>query len=623
MGFLQRRRDSSATSASKQALFVGSPGSPGSTRGGVTVSIVPSRTSGVAPLGVRFEASVTGSGVMYPFHELLYEWDFGYAAGNFAYGSTLENAKRFATGPVAAHVFQEGGTPGTRTVTLTVKRRTGGTTETIGTDSVVITATSSFTQFNVADKIVLYGSDATTAGAAIFTNVSVGDARNTTSVDLADIADDITNGVRAWIFKGGETFTFTSGDFSMTTGGDPSAVIGGQTAGWGSGKPTLAMTPSSGFGGFHWEDSQDGNDDCRLIQLIIDCGGATGSRAVRTQARLDHLLLLGIDARNTGSHCFECTSGNFVDEGFGTNHFIHGCVTGGGSSQGGSAIRWECDGLSVQGCDLDNSLVTATGTHVIRGGGLNAVWSHNDITGQNVDGATGQAFKFQGFSAGEVLGDPVVGTMVVGDNVITGHMADWIHIGNADTPSGEVFRDIILERNYLLIPATSNQTSALSRAVDIFGPDTARITVRNNVFDASNPFDSWVRAIELDDTEGGTLDLIWIYNNTLSNEDSPTVPYINVDAGATNVHCSNNLGSHDGGGGSPAAVTGSPDTNSNNVFVTDNPFSTNPPTAIAHFVLGAGASEIDGGGEVAGLFDDYQRDAISTTPNIGAFQTNA
>src|SRR5688572_27680649 len=95
--------------------------------GAVNPSFVPSRTSGVAPLAVFFDATgTTADGVTNPFHTLGYQWNFGDAAATWA---TTGAPKNLATGPVAAHVFDN---PGTYTVSLTV---------TNGVDSHTVTAT--------------------------------------------------------------------------------------------------------------------------------------------------------------------------------------------------------------------------------------------------------------------------------------------------------------------------------------------------------------------------------------------------------------------------------------------------------------------------------------------------
>lgn len=82
------------------------------------VTIDPSRTSGVAPLAVFFDASgTTSTNTSYPFTELSYHWSFG-DDPNAKFKLTTNRPKNESLDPVAGHVFE---TPGTYTVTLTVR----------------------------------------------------------------------------------------------------------------------------------------------------------------------------------------------------------------------------------------------------------------------------------------------------------------------------------------------------------------------------------------------------------------------------------------------------------------------------------------------------------------------
>jgi len=73
--------------------------------GGIVLSLVPARTSGVAPLAVFFDASgTTDIGVTTrPFHDLEYTWSFGDpGSGTWASGAQPGvSSRNSATGPVA------------------------------------------------------------------------------------------------------------------------------------------------------------------------------------------------------------------------------------------------------------------------------------------------------------------------------------------------------------------------------------------------------------------------------------------------------------------------------------------------------------------------------------------
>lgn len=87
----------------------------------INISVIASRTSGVAPLSVFFDATgTTDSITKRPFHDLQYTWSFGDSAkgATWAYGANPgKNSRNDSSGPVAAHVFE---TPGIYTVTTTV-----------------------------------------------------------------------------------------------------------------------------------------------------------------------------------------------------------------------------------------------------------------------------------------------------------------------------------------------------------------------------------------------------------------------------------------------------------------------------------------------------------------------
>lgn len=92
----------------------------GTATGDITVVVAPSRTTGVAPLAVFFDASGTTGLEGGDFLSASFSWDFGDpVAGEW---STTGLSRNTATGFLAAHVFE---TPGTYTVTVTVIDRTG------------------------------------------------------------------------------------------------------------------------------------------------------------------------------------------------------------------------------------------------------------------------------------------------------------------------------------------------------------------------------------------------------------------------------------------------------------------------------------------------------------------
>ncbi len=105
------------------------PTSPttGTTGNTVTARLLPSRTTGVAPLAVLFDATDTSSSVAGTdsFRQVKYSFDFGDERGqNWATSGLSKNVE--TSGPVAAHVFE---VPGTYTVKLRATDTNGSTSD--------------------------------------------------------------------------------------------------------------------------------------------------------------------------------------------------------------------------------------------------------------------------------------------------------------------------------------------------------------------------------------------------------------------------------------------------------------------------------------------------------------
>ena len=123
--------------------------------GTITAALAASRTSGPAPLAVRFDAiGTTHSGGLDTFREVYYEFTFDDAgSGNWPNTSDSRNTER--GGPIAAHVFESAGS---YTVTVTAVDASGITdTETVsitvsdpdtyysGTNTVCVSPSSNYT----------------------------------------------------------------------------------------------------------------------------------------------------------------------------------------------------------------------------------------------------------------------------------------------------------------------------------------------------------------------------------------------------------------------------------------------------------------------------------------------
>src|SRR5712692_1457548 len=163
--------------------------------GPITLSLVASRLSGVAPLAVFFDATGTTTTVKTrPFHDLEYRWDFGDpGSGNWrpTDGSATGRSRNLATGPVATHVFES---PGTYTIAMTALNGTN-------------TASSSCVQITVQDPAAVFSGANTTCFSTSnnFTGCPAG-ARQIMTSDFVQVA---TFGAanRRLLLRRGETWT--------------------------------------------------------------------------------------------------------------------------------------------------------------------------------------------------------------------------------------------------------------------------------------------------------------------------------------------------------------------------------------------------------------------------------
>lgn len=158
----------------------------------VEPALAVSRTDGVGPLGVVFDATATTASSGDAFNDLLYFFDFGNSsAGTYEYGLLAgQTNDRYMGGPIAAHVYE---TPGSYTATLWVydgSKIWGPVTQAI----------------TVADPDVVYAGTLTTVVSTDgdFTGAPSG-AVQVTSSDF-DAQGTLMTSNRRVLFKRGQTF---------------------------------------------------------------------------------------------------------------------------------------------------------------------------------------------------------------------------------------------------------------------------------------------------------------------------------------------------------------------------------------------------------------------------------
>lgn len=496
-----------------------------------------SRTSGVAPLAVFFDATGTTntSVTSRPFHELEYRWNFGDAsAPMWTRGSRANVAsKNAATGPLAGHVYEK---PGTYTATLTVFD---------GTNSVARQIT-----ITVADPNTVFSGTKTvcfSTGARGFSGCP-GGAQQVKATDFASAINTYRGAGKRLLFRRGETFSSANtgiinvdgpgviGSFGATT--DPLPVLRRTSAG------TVIQLSSGTTPNLH---------DWRVMDLSLTGTNGTQSYGVAMGGGMNQVTLLRLSTQQqrigvifdyavldwyykSGSSGLKIwdqvalvdstisgvTHSTVVaNKGYGT--YVAGdrvFYAGNYIDNGGTAAtdvahvaRFPYLGKAVVS---DNTLMRpGPGDHVVK---LHApIWGSNSTANRGIGG---------GYSR----------WIILSDNRIVGASNPWIvAIGPQNAQSDERVKDVISERNWI-VAGPGMQVAQMIYASDV--------TSRNNIFDSSAG-SNWQtgdyvarRGVEPPPTN------IRIYNDTFFSSKTLSsgqfVP-INIAAGASNVGAWNNV----------------------------------------------------------------------------------
>jgi len=489
-------------------------------RAAVTASLAPSRTSGVAPLSVFFDASGTVSDITTrPFHDLNYAWDFGDSSAGV--WSLNGRPKNLAKGAVAGHVFE---TPGTYTVTLTVRNELGET----DVEQVAITVQNPETVYAGANTVCF-----STSGD--FTGCPAG-AGTVTTANISALQSRVATN-RRLLLRRGETFVRdasvrinvagpgTLGAFGA--GARPivlaDGVAGGHTF-------VFANTPSQ-FSDWRVMDLdiryQNWSGDCRIFNvegtardlLILRVATDGGSNAFNMNLSLaeywqaqgssfdviDGLTIQDSSLRETATYLLYLSAHRFV-------------------FQGNSAVRTAADNSTMRFAWLDR-----------------AVLSDNEFGPRG--GPNGHVLYVHApaFSPRDVDGDGDIDTLttngqytnrllISGNVVHPGDEVAWTaHIAPQNGSSDERFRDIILERN-LFLPGANVQY-----ALHLAGPHQG-VTVRENLFRGTNS--SAVRIDPAGSQNASPADVL-LSHNTCVGDNAPRL--VRFETGASGVRARNNL----------------------------------------------------------------------------------
>ena len=588
----------------------------------------------MAPCAVYFDAqSTTSTLTSRPFHELLYQWNFGdpvaggagtctdgnpvareAGQGSYCTGvvtGTQLDSKNYAEGPEAAHVFE---TAGTFTVTLTASQGDSNFNNNLDTDefkraTVTITVSDPNTVFAgntvcIANGVTPSAGSGGCPAGAFGMNASAASSAITTA--LASGCGG--SGCRRLLFRRGDTF-------SMGSGVVISAAGPGLIGAYGTGsKPVMANTGVQ----FRYEA-----DDWRFVDIRQEMGNTDNAAGVyswgsATAAR-KNVLLLRVDAR--GGQAFQ-TAGSTIGSG----------VTS-GIWDGIFIFDSTCKDLNHAYGNGDNCYyitgfrVAAIGNHIdmdqwsehgIRTYAQRSVISHNttediasgrsSITQRSFDWGSGE-----GIPAGTYSG---TGIQSLNREIGNGASGSFNYMLTNQTLPGRC-QNVIFERNYITNAGFDTMCSAVT-----FRNNIVRLATRGNV------------AVKL--TGSGLADYttptpLFIYNNTIySNYSGDARIFYGRDGsslGTADVYLRNNLiyapndNSYDPGLTILFSVSlnscASCNTGDTGEIRANPQFSISPPVSVADYMPQTG-SYANGRGVVVPVWNDFYGKWQPGSRDIGA-----
>lgn len=593
--------------------------------GAIALSNVPSRTTGVAPLSVFFDATgTTATATKQPFHDLEYRWDFGNPAGSPVNGTTWKtgskagvNSRNTATGPETSHVYE---TPGTYTVALTA---TDGTNKVSSCTQIVVQDPNTvFSGTNTicvgATSTPVQGQDGCPAGAAVATQSNFATAVNTY----------LATGKRI-LFKHDDTFGTTTTASVAATG---PGIIGMYGVG---AKPKILATTTIGNGIIRLgAPTTYTMQDWRIMDLDFDGQSNAGNTGFKINGVADQITLLRMNVHNIGSgvlleasvlEYYMATNG-YTEHMFDQFSVADSAFTNINGTYG--LFMWS-NHLSILGTTVDNA-----------GGGLHAVrvmHATGGVVSNNTFGnpsPTHQVFTLRASSytdcrptsGCEYYPNLMPGTAVYTTKVV---VSDNHFIGGASnqpvtvTPSNSSiddgrFKDIILERNWY----TGAGATCCMPMLDI---SAQYVTVRNELIDMTGA-GAKHKGIIIERAGSKSLgsDNVKLFNNTIFSNDAGDFSAVAVHVPTTNITVVNNLAYSPNISGlfyDVCTMCGAPTVSSNNTATTNQSPSmvTIPPTTTVGFSPATGSYAI-GTGIVVPVWSDFFSTPQTATRDMGAIK---
>ncbi len=549
-----------------------------------------SRTTGVAPLSVFFDATATTSALTTkPFHKLQYTWNFGDPTGSPVSGTTWANgaapgvsSRNAATGAVAGHVYEN---PGTFQPILTIYD--GVSSHSVSLPQIIVadpntTFANTKTYCFAATAPPVAGSGGCPTGAAVAMQSNFATAMNTA----------IASGATRILFNRGNTFTDTA-SVTITTQGP--GLIGS----YGTGALPVIQGTFDGaqlvFGDLYHVSvnhcvaspascANTPLSDWRVMDLNFKGLAATDPTAINTGAvglngafndltflRLsmsgqanafgDNDILLSLN-NNTGWCCHNIWSGITMQDSTIFNPIIG---TPGNTSTYGYGVYLSGDRVAFSGNSIDLGGTAAhTESHVVRftylgqaaitnntlahpgptesniklmGPGFPAAWGGAGDTNQYFYCPTGAGCPTPDIQG---LGQGYTRWVEISDNqFISGYNNYMVAVAPQNQNSDERIKDVVIERNHF---AAKNSTVTIALYLDGFD-----YTVRNNTFDmnvAGDPANAIAFIAEVGGTISVAPDDLMAYNNSYYTDyaiSGNNINFLQVNTATTTVDVENNI----------------------------------------------------------------------------------
>lgn len=483
------------------------------------LSATPSRTSGVAPCAVFLDCTGTTGVTM---HTGFFLHNFGDdSSQTWDYGANTSWSKNFATGIVAAHVYE---TAGTYTITSLCTNSAGEPDEVTNT----ITVTDPDTQWAGTKTICVSSS-------GDFTGAPSGCVQVTSSNATTAISGNIGSGDVRILFRRGETFTAATACVLNQAGP-------GYVGAFGTGaKPIIqATTNNSDYGCF---SVTGGVEDWRIVDLKLTAPTLAANKTVgvRGNGLMNKLTILRCDisatyAGLTFTESAAGASGVWTD--LAVVDSTISALTGGA---GGNGAYLDVKNLMWMGNDIDDTTAIEHGLRVascVKGVITNSNFSRA-ATGKVV--LTIRAPDFAGSTP--IPAGTYTEYVITSDNVFTPSTAQVGNVGVG--PLGNAYdgrlRNLIFERNFFDYADGGSMQIQMSMTA-------SNVTLRNNIMRAKGqPTDSRMFQIEMANTSAGypVPDSIAYINNTGYSEDTGTnvvfLQQITTTGSPTNVTATNNI----------------------------------------------------------------------------------